>query len=109
MSALPNKLSDLLELAVRDAQACEADPRYRLDMSAWHVPDGVGPCRVCMAGAVMAQTIHLAPSERATLFMGVSQAPAVDESARQLLAINDMRTGDFDDACDRLAIDDTTV
>lgn len=56
---LPNKLSALLRLAVADAQKCEADPRYKLDMSQWHEPweEDDGVCSVCMAGAVMAQTL----------------------------------------------------
>ena len=56
MTKLPEKLSDLLRLAVRDAQACEADPRYVLYMGEWHRRAGAH-CYVCMAGAIMAQTL----------------------------------------------------
>lgn len=58
MKKLPKKMSALLRLAVRDAQACESDPRYELHMDTWHsasVEDN-GVCFVCMAGAVMAKT-----------------------------------------------------
>lgn len=64
MNKLPNKLSDLLRLAVRDAQACEADPKYKLEMETWHCPSHDGRvCFVCMAGAVMAKTQGI-PAER---------------------------------------------
>lgn len=57
MIALPNTLSGLLELAVQDAQKCEALPElYRLDMGQWHTPEA-GVCVICMAGAVIAQTL----------------------------------------------------
>jgi hypothetical protein len=72
MKKLPNKLSALLRLAVSDAQKCEADPRYELDMGRWHEPitwegnDGKDRCAVCMAGAILAQTFELLPSEEAS-------------------------------------------
>ena len=55
---LPEKASDLLELAVRDAMAVAKMKGYKLDMGTWHSPNGV--CRVCMAGAVMARTLRVA-------------------------------------------------
>ena len=99
-SVLPNKLSDLLELAVRDARACEADPRYLLDMGKWHVPKGNGVCQVCMAGAVIAKTIQLSPDTAAELFSDESagRVPVVYSEYLPLTAINDMRTGEFRDA-----------
>ncbi len=53
---LPDKLSDLLDLAVKDSQKCEKDDFYQLFMNAWHMYDG-GICYVCMAGSVLAQTM----------------------------------------------------
>jgi hypothetical protein len=35
---LPEKLSDCLELALRDLEACEQDPAYEVDMKFWHKP-----------------------------------------------------------------------
>ena len=59
---LPDKLSDLLRLAVHDAQACEADPRYTLNMRRWHQIDvTTKKCNVCLAGAVIAKTLHVEP------------------------------------------------
>ena len=58
---LPEKLSDLLDLAVSDAIKCEEDPRYRLNMDTYHTPEKDG-CHVCLAGAVMAQTMGAKPT-----------------------------------------------
>lgn len=59
---LPDKLSELLRLAVKDAKLCEEDSNYELNMSFWHqlVKD---KCIVCLAGSVMAQTLELLPEE----------------------------------------------
>lgn len=56
---LPEKLSALLRLAVKDVQLCEKDPRIILDMDTWHDPLlDEGKCVVCMAGAVMHNTLE---------------------------------------------------
>jgi hypothetical protein len=52
------KPSELLELAMNDLEKCEADPRYEISMESWHDPNGE-ICKVCLAGAVMAQTCGL--------------------------------------------------
>lgn len=53
---LPNKFSDLLELALSDLESCEADPRFQIRMCDWlRVKDET--CYVCLAGAVMAKTL----------------------------------------------------
>lgn len=52
---LPDKLSDLILVALADLEKCERDPRYNIDMDVWHELDGV-VCHVCFAGVVMAQT-----------------------------------------------------
>lgn len=92
MTALPSKLSALLRIAVEDAQKCEADPRYVLDMGSWHEA-GIeeGRCSVCMAGAVMAQHLGADPSESLT-------TSHFDADCELLEAVDCMRTGDFVDA-----------
>lgn len=90
-TALPSKLSDLLELAVRDAQKCEAQPeRFRLDMGKWHSPLNSGVCAVCMAGAVLAQTVGMG-DDKEIIWSDLDDWSGVR-------AINEMRTGDFCDA-----------
>ena len=53
---LPDTMADLLEMALGDLEACEADPQYRINMSTWlqKTPRG---CQVCLAGAVIAQRV----------------------------------------------------
>ena len=53
---VPAKISDLIQLALDDVDKCEKDGRYVIDMDNWHQP-GVKKCHVCLAGAVMAQTL----------------------------------------------------
>jgi len=62
---LPNKLSELMEVAHADFKKCREDADYRLDFSAYHVPrshpiNGNGKaCLVCMAGATIAKTFGM--------------------------------------------------
>lgn len=59
MSKLPNKPSDLLDVALRDLEACEQDDNYEIRMSLWHSSNHNldKKCFVCLAGAVMAKTM----------------------------------------------------
>ena len=58
-SGLSGVPSTLIRQAVRDMDACRGDPGYRLEMGTWHKPGQAGePCGVCLAGAVMAQTLE---------------------------------------------------
>lgn len=55
---LPDKPSELIRLALADLRKVEAMPkRFAVRMASWHEPNGV--CRVCLAGAVMAQTLQV--------------------------------------------------
>lgn len=66
---LPEKMSDLIELAVNDAKACEKDPRYELNMSVPHTPidqcliEGEAICEVCLAGSIIAKTMGANPKK----------------------------------------------
>lgn len=53
---LPNKLSKLIEVALDDLDKCEQDPKYKVDMDAWHLPNS--HCSVCFAGTVMAKSLN---------------------------------------------------
>jgi len=101
MSKLPNTMSALLRLAVSDAQKCEADPSYVLEMAVWHQPtkrDGAAVCGVCLAGSVMAQSFGCSPKERAYL------EEFGEEDSAKLDAVDDMRMGCFDNAVDNLGL-----
>jgi hypothetical protein len=72
---LPDKLHELLELAMRDLRSVEAMPdKYCVDMNYWHVipddddldnPEGsgeeeaLGRCFVCLAGATLVRTLNV--------------------------------------------------
>lgn len=96
---LPDKLSELLTLAINDCKVVAKDKRYHLNMHIWHQPlpgdkAHEDTCEVCMAGAVMANTLSV-PITR-------TQEPCDHDIKTQnkLLAINDMRTGCFGSALD---------
>jgi len=60
MSVLPDKIGDLIRVAIKDLEECEADPNYLIEMDYWHYPVGLGNkkiCMVCLARSVMAKTI----------------------------------------------------
>lgn len=87
-ATLPDKPSELIRVALDDLAKCEADPdSFTINMGDWLVPEN-GKCSVCLAGAVMAQSINVDRSRALTpYFLG--------ESVRdKLLALNLLRVGD---------------
>lgn len=60
MGKLPDKLSELIRVALDDLEQVEHDPNYRVDMNDWiryNKTDDV--CEVCFAGATMVKTLKL--------------------------------------------------
>lgn len=60
MAKLPNKPSQLIDLAIDDLEKVENSERYRVNMSEWHTPYDE-TCHVCLAGAVMAMELQADP------------------------------------------------
>ena len=66
-TTLPSTPSELIRLALEDLRACERDDRYEVDM--WDLHNsregqrGQMVCHVCLAGAVLAQTLGV-PRDR---------------------------------------------
>jgi hypothetical protein len=63
---LPEKLSDLIDLALDDLEKVERDPRYVLKMTVWHSSldyDMESRCAVCLAGSVIAKTLEVPPNK----------------------------------------------
>jgi hypothetical protein len=89
--ALPDRLSDLIELAVKDARACEADPRFKLYMQQWVAPAKRRgePCQVCMAGSVLVQSLGFSPRREWT------DAEPDDATDNKIFAVNDVRVGEI--------------
>lgn len=57
MNTLPDKPSELIKVALADLKKAEQDPRYKINMGAWHTGrkyQGETTCKVCFAGAVIA-------------------------------------------------------
>jgi hypothetical protein len=95
--ALPDKLSDLIDLAVKDARACARSPRFKLNMQRWVEPARRrgGPCRVCMAGSVLVQSLSFSPRH----YWTDAHADATDG---KIFAINDVREGKIQIALNHL-------
>lgn len=67
-SALPNKASALILLALKDLWSVSKDPRYRIDMASWHSYRSCSRfCAVCLAGSVMARHFSVPPGINADL------------------------------------------
>ena len=89
----PKRLSDLVELAVNDARRLDRSV-YEPRAAVWHTPDVEDPtkCKVCLAGAVIAGTLHRLPSERFD-FNQIS-----DAWAKALDVLDLVRDGSYDGA-----------
>jgi len=90
---LPDKMSELIRVAIVDLEKVEKlSEVYRINMSRWHVADddsddGKVRCSVCLAGAVMAQTLGADATQ--------SFRPGSFNESCKLNAIEDFRTGDI--------------
>jgi hypothetical protein len=92
MSRLPDKLSELIRVALADLRKVEADPRYIVNMANWHVARE-GRCEVCLAGAVMAGTLGVDPQRTASPFEFCD-----DELENKLDALDWVRMGNVGNA-----------
>lgn len=100
--ALPDKPSELIELALADLEKVEADrEHYRVDMGAWHEPK-YGLCYVCLAGAVMAKTMNFSRIDSVDPVNSV-HSPG-DEN--KLMALNEFRVGMIDHGLHYMGITD---
>lgn len=92
-------LSTLLETALRDLDLCSNDPNYIIDMTLWHAPRLNGKCMICLAGAYMAQTLHLEPGKEAV-------PSSFDEGTRNIChALDELRLGNITTAANYLGLD----
>lgn len=89
MRQLPNKMSDLIEVALEDLTKVEADQRYRVRMNDWHVPPHSGEtrCAVCFAGAVMAKSLDAAIASESF------PDDYEEDTGRKLSALDQVRVG----------------
>lgn len=106
MKELPNTLHELMRLALQDLRKCLVDPAYVVGMTEWHRVIDCGDdfdddraCVVCMAGAVMSQSLGASPLDH--LEPGCYRTGG-DSYADKLLAINQVRMGAIRAAMDCL-------
>lgn len=99
---LPDKLSDMVALAIADYKALSEFPElYHPDSEVWHQPDYFGDgsaCGVCLAGAVVANTFNAAIEERIAFddFGGDAEI--------KLSALDKVRQGDIWPALELLGV-----
>ncbi len=91
---LPDKISDLLEVAVDDVIKIKRRKSYALDMFNWHLPavnprNSSGKCTVCMAGAVMANRFP----ERMKEYNETCPSDFDEDTEKKLDTINCLRKG----------------
>ena len=103
---LPDRPSALIRLAMRDLDEVEADPHYEIDMMEWHTGILKGdkkfgdlPCRVCLAGAVMAKTLGQDVEVDARPDHSDGFTP---EEVAKLFALNYFREGNVTKALDEM-------
>ena len=99
---LPEKMGELLALAVDDYDACREDPHYKIVMGTWHTggyrakPSSTASdykCEVCLAGTVIAKSFG-EDWTRTTSPDGLYDRYAItEEDRRRLEALDDLRTG----------------
>jgi len=94
---LPNKLSGLLRLAVKDCRKAQKSKKYKLNMRVLHEPPNKkGKCEVCMAGAILAFTMKV-PINSYILSFG-----AAPYAEHELHTVDLARQGRFVDALHKL-------
>lgn len=102
---LPLKLSDNIELAVRDLSAVERSKQYQVNMGLWHegyerpkIGEPAQKCSVCFAGSVIAKTLK-APIEDNVFDLDETFSA---HNAARFRALNDVREGDVEYALSQL-------
>lgn len=100
---LPNKLSDLLQLALDDARELSKDPHIRLDASAWI--QYLNPiCEVCLGGCVLVRTLQIPINSNILGFGAFDNFGISEENKKKIRAIDYLRQGDLVKACEMLDI-----
>lgn len=100
---LPDKLSDLLDMALDDLREIEKDGRYIVNMHYWHVAvhprEDTTKCYVCLAGAVLARKMNHP-------MVSLHPDGELPENEHKLQAIDHLREGNVDLAFKELGLPD---
>ncbi len=90
--------SEALRQAVSDAKACDADPRFTLNMGTWHSPQNDGACNVCLAGAAVARRTRIG---RESFIEPTNMGPKI---AAKMRGLDDFRTGYIATALEKFGV-----
>jgi len=96
MKTLPDKPSELIRLALDDLKKCEKSKKYKIDMWKWH--ESNGECAVCLAGAVMAQTLKVKRKR------DIVPSHFPEDIKNKLMSLNFLRQGYIDLALRELGL-----
>jgi len=100
---LPNKLSDCIDVALKDLDAAKA-LGFKVNMGNWYRNEGK-TCTVCLAGAVIAREFDLDAGEDAgpyTLYF--TDNLITNHDYQRLHALNLVREGYVEEALDRMEL-----
>ena len=96
MSQLPDTLHEMLNVAIKDMEACiQAAETYCFNANVWHEPcepelHDISRCQICVAGAVIAKTLG------ANLYTSYNPEDFEEEGVcAKLEALDHIRTGQF--------------
>ena len=84
----PRRLSDLIEMAIREARSLDRDI-YEPNAGEWHLPSGQ-TCIVCLSGAIIARTLGEDHEREA-----VPEDYHEEEWTKALFALNEVREGEY--------------
>lgn len=111
---LPNKPSELIELALSDMNKCIADDRYKINFNHYHIPNRIlnqfndviikePICSVCFAGSVMAKSMNTQPDT----YMHVYRL--TKDQAKKLYALDLFRQGLINDGLVHMGYDEDDI
>ena len=116
MIALPDKLSDLVELALNDLTQVQAQPdKYIINMNTW-VSSGTRKaprCQVCLAGAVMVRSLDVQADIDSDVILTLTptdirppdmSAEEISILRSKLMALDHVRRGDISVALDYMGL-----
>lgn len=96
---IPEKLTDLIELALADAKTLDRD-KYIPDAGNWHNPKpSRNTCLVCLAGMIMVGTLGLRPTDVGIPRRWYDEDPKWTDA---IMALDDVRDGDYVSAVDKV-------
>lgn len=96
MHPLPDKLSDLLRLALEDARAVAALPNHRFNMERWITNYKSGACETCLGGAVLLNSLQVSlPDPSVRPVYSLESGNLGEKVINSIRRLNDFRQGEW--------------